>query len=77
MARTFWGLFFEILRTPQGLGPSECSYKKTCICFIERKNEQTHVFRQIWLNNIIVREEKCSLCNSQIELIVGITLQMK
>ena len=28
MSRTFQGLFFKILRTPQGLAPSECSYKK-------------------------------------------------
>ena len=27
ISRTFQGLFFEILRTPQGLVPSECSYK--------------------------------------------------
>ena len=28
ISRTFWGFFFEILRTPEGLVPSECSYKK-------------------------------------------------
>ena len=28
MSRTFQGLFFKILRIPQGLAPSECSYKK-------------------------------------------------
>ena len=28
MPRTFWGLFFKILRTHQGLAHSECSYKK-------------------------------------------------
>ena len=28
MSKTFQGLFFEILRTPQDLVPSECSYKK-------------------------------------------------
>ena len=28
MSRTFQGLFLKILRTPQGLAPSECSYKK-------------------------------------------------
>ena len=28
MSRIFQGLFFKILRTPQGLAPSQCSYTK-------------------------------------------------
>ena len=35
MSRTFWGLFFDILRTPQGLAPSECSYKKKRVSTID------------------------------------------
>ena len=42
MSKTFQDLFFKILNTPQGLAPSDCSYKKTC-------NANKVIYKKIWV----------------------------